>query len=312
MKRSIRGGAGAERAGHRHGRGRTVLKTVGAVLGVLLLLIITYGVAIEPRFILDEERIEARLPGLGPEWADAEVAVFSDLQVGMWWDNLDMVEDIVAETVAAEPEAVLLAGDFVYDDENRLEEKIDTVVELLTPLADADIPVYAVMGNHDYKVGAVEELTAAFESLGFEVLTDEAALIPAPGPDGGQGLYVVGIGPTSVGEAAPAEALAGVPENAPRLVLMHNPTTFEHLPPHSAPVSVAGHTHCGQIAIPGLPTWSYLGLNDEEEIVARGLAPEDYGAPGNSMYVTCGIGFSIVPMRINAPPQLLTVDIEPA
>lgn len=177
-------------------------------------------------------------------------------------------------------------------------KKIATVVKLLEPLAETDIAVYAVMGNHDYKVGAVQELTTEFERMGFGVFTDEAALVPSPGADQGPGLYVVGIGPTQVGEADPARALSGVPDEAPRLVLMHNPTTFEHLPAHSAPMNVAGHTHCGQIAIPGLPSWSYLGLNDEEEIVARGLAPEEYGAPGNDMFVTCGIGFSIVPIPV--------------
>ena len=48
------------------------------------LLVGTYGVAIEPRLILDEETIQARIPGLGAGWEDAEVMVFSDLQVGMW------------------------------------------------------------------------------------------------------------------------------------------------------------------------------------------------------------------------------------
>ncbi|MFI7585359.1 metallophosphoesterase [Kocuria sp. M1N1S27] len=289
-----------------------MLKAVGAILGVLLLLLVTYGAAIEPRFILNKEDLQTRLPGLGQEWAGAEVAVFSDLQVGMWWDNDGMIERIVAETVAAEPEAVLLAGDYVYDDEHRLEEKVATVVELLEPLAETDIPVYAVMGNHDYEVGAVQELTAEFERMGFEVLSNEAAPIPSPGTGQGPGLHVVGIGPTQVGEADPAQALSGVPDDAPRLVLMHNPTTFEHLPADSAPMSVAGHTHCGQIAIPGLPSWSYLGLNDKEEIVARGLAPEEFGAPGNDMYVTCGVGFSIVPIRINAAPQLLMLQLQPA
>lgn len=312
MVRASGSSAARHRTGSRHVRWRAALTKAGAALGIFVLLIVTYGVAIEPRFILDRERIEARLPGLGPEWAGAEVAVFSDMQIGMWWDNPGMVERIVTETVAADPAAVLLPGDFLYGDDRRLAEKVDTVADLLAPLALAEIPVYAVLGNHDYAVDAVDELGAAFENLGFEILTDEAALIPSPGPGEGSGLYVVGVGPAGIGEAAPAEALDGVPEDAPRLVMMHNPTAFPTMPPHSAPMTVAGHTHCGQVAIPGLPTSLYLGLSDEEEIVARGPAPDTYGAAGNSLYVTCGIGFTLAPIRINAPPQLLLVELRPA
>ncbi|GAA1149302.1 metallophosphoesterase [Nesterenkonia lutea] len=296
----------------RRDRFRSWFLGLGAVLTVLGLLAGVYGVVVEPRVILEEKRIEARLPGLGPDWDGAEVIVFSDLQVGMWWDNTAMIERAVEQTVNAEPEAVLLAGDFVYGSDADVRERVADVARLLEPLTGAGIPVYAVMGNHDYAVGAVETLTGAFEDQGIEVLANEATEIPAPDSRSGPGLHVVGIGPSSVGEADPLQALELVPEEAPRLVLMHNPTTFPHLPAHSAPMTVAGHTHCGQIALPGSPEWSYLGLTKEEEIVADGFAPAGYGEAGNELFVTCGIGFSVLPVRINAPPQLVTIELRPA
>ncbi|PLC10831.1 hypothetical protein AUQ48_16030 [Kocuria flava] len=283
-----------------------------AVVIALGLLVTGYGVAIEPRLILEEERIQARIPGLGPDWNGAEVMVFSDLQVGMWWDNTSMIERVVERTVVAEPAAVLLPGDFLYQSEASIQERVDDVTRLLEPLTAAEIPVYAIMGNHDYAVGAVEELTTAFEERGIEVLANEAVLVPAPGGGRGSGLFLVGVGPSSVGEADPSAAFDGVPAAAPRLVMMHNPTTFPELPAGAAPMSVAGHTHCGQIALPWSPESSYMGLTEEEEIVADGFAPDDYGAEGNEMFVTCGIGFSLLPVRINAPPQLLTIELHPA
>lgn len=294
----------------KHGRARSCLTGLAAALVALGLLVTGYGVAIEPRLILDEERIQARIPGLGPDWDGADVMVLSDLQVGMWWDNTGMIERMVDRTVAAEPEAVLLPGDFVYQSETGLQERVEHVTRLLEPLTGAGIPVYAVMGNHDYAVGAVEELTAAFEDRGIEVLANEAVPVPGTGP--GPGLFLVGVGPSSVGEAEPSRAFDGVPGEAPRLVMMHNPTTFPELAPGAAPMAVAGHTHCGQVALPLLSRWSYLGLTEEEEIVADGFAPEGYGAEGNAMFVTCGVGFSLLPVRINAPPQLLTVELRPA
>ena len=93
---------------------------------------------------------------------------------------------------------------------------------------------------------------------------------------------------------------------------MHNPTAFPEMPPGSAPLTVAGHTHCGQIALPGLPRWSWLGLTEEEKVVADGWSAPDYGAEGNALYVTCGLGFSALPMRVNAPPQVVFFDLQPA
>ncbi len=78
-----------------------LLKWGGGVLVAGLALLLVYGVAVEPRFILDERRYTVGLAGLGEGWAGAEVAVFADLQVGMWLANTHMVERVVARVVEA-------------------------------------------------------------------------------------------------------------------------------------------------------------------------------------------------------------------
>ena len=288
---------------------RLVLRRVAVAVAAAITLLLVYGVSVEPRLILDERDVTAELPGLDPSWEGEQLAVFSDLQVGMWMSNERMVEKIVERTVEADPAAVLLAGDFVYSRSPDVSQQADRVVELLQPILDAGIPAFAVMGNHDYAVGAVDDLTAAFEDAGIEVLRNASAVVPHPTGDGGEPLHVVGLGPEVPDVSDVERALAGVPATAPRVVMMHNPTTFPELPRGSAPFAVAGHTHCGQIALPGTPRWSYVGLTAEEEIVAEAWAPPGYGAAGNALYVTCGVGFSLLPVRINAPPQLLLVDL---
>lgn len=275
---------------------------------VLLVLALAYGTLVEPRLVLDEERLEVALPGLPDEATGTEIAVLSDFQVGMWWANTGMVERAVATVVEEQPDAVLLAGDFVYSESPDVGAQVDTVLELLRPLLDSGIPVFAVMGNHDHLVGAVDELTEVLEDAGAAVLVNRAARLEV----GGAELHVVGLGSAQGDRVDVDAALADVPEGAPRVVVMHNPTTFSELPAGAAPFAVAGHTHCGQIALPGRPEWSYLALTEEEEIVADGWAPDGYGADGNALYVTCGIGFSVVPVRLNAPPQLLLVELQPA
>lgn len=293
---------------------KKVLVRTGAVIAGLLVLVLVYGTVVEPRFVVDERRYTAAVPGLPQEWEGAEVAVFSDLQIGMWWANVGMVERIVERTVQEEPDAVLLAGDYVYSTEPDVDVQVRHVVDLLQPLTDAEIPTYAVLGNHDHHVEAADELTTALEDAGIPVLVNEAVALPAPSGASGASdpLYVVGLGATRPGRTDVDQALGGLPEGAPRVVVMHNPTAFPRLPAQSAPLAIAGHTHCGQIVLPGSPRWSYLALTEEEKVVADGWAPPGYGAEGNELFVTCGIGFSLVPVRINAAPQLVVFELVPA
>ena len=285
------------------------LKRIGAALGVLLAMVLVYGVFVEPRLILDEEHAEVPLPRIGERLAGIEVAVVSDFQLGMWFANTGMVEQAVETIVAAEPDVALLGGDFVYSTDPTIEAQIDTLLELLDPLLASGIPTFAVLGNHDHAVGAADELTTALEDVGVPVLRNEAVPVPGLGNAAGEALHVVGVGPDRPGLADVDAALADVPDSAPRVVLMHNPTVFPELPAGSAPLTLAGHTHCGQVALPGTPQWAYLALTSEERIVADGWAPAGYGAEGNRMFVTCGLGFSTVPVRINAPPQLVLAEL---
>ncbi|CCG03820.1 metallophosphoesterase [Blastococcus saxobsidens] len=276
---------------------------VAAVIGGLLTLLLVYGVLIEPRLILDVERADVVLAQL-PETADGtEVALITDLQVGMWWANEGMVERAVEEIVEDEPDVALLGGDFVYSSSPSVDEQVDTVLDLLDPLLQSGISTFAVLGNHDYAVGAAEEVATALEAAGVTVLRNEAAPVPGTGT-GAAALHVVGVGPVVPGELDIDAALADVPDGAPRIVLSHNPTVLDEFPAGTAPLALAGHTHCGQIALPGTPHWAYLALTEEEKIVAEGWAPEDYAAEGNRLFVTCGTGFSVVPVRINAPPEI--------
>lgn len=290
---------------------KRVLKKMVLAVVFLVTLVVAYGLVVEPRLILDEEHHAAPIPGLSAE--GTQVAVIADLQVGMWWANTAMIERIVEEVVEEDPAALLIAGDFVYSEDPPNPEKIDEVIDLLAPVLDADIPTFAVMGNHDYLVDAADQLTNRLGAHGVTVLQNASTPLSITAADGtAETLHIVGIGLAYKGLADVEKALSAVPDGAPRLVMMHNPTTFPALPEASAPLAVAGHTHCGQITVPGNPQWSWLAWTTNETMVADGFAPEGFGAPGNDLFVTCGIGFSNLPMRIGAPPQLVFFDLQPA
>lgn len=290
------------------------LTRIGIALGALLALLLAYGVLVEPRLILDEDRETVPMPRLGADLAGTEVAVISDFQLGMWFANTGMVERIVDRVVELDPAVALVVGDFVYSHDPALPEQVRSVVDLLEPLVGAGIPTYAVLGNHDHAIGAADELTRALEELGIPVLVNTAVTVPPPDAgrtpgDGSPPLYVVGVGSHTADRSAPADALDAVPADAARVVMMHHPLSFPAVPAGAAQLAVAGHTHCGQVALPGMPAWSYVQLTEDERVAVDGFAPDSFGQPGNRLFVTCGIGFSLAPVRIGVPPQLAVFEL---
>lgn len=284
-----------------------VLLGLFTLVGLLLL----WGL-LEP-YVIDEERYEVSLPGLPASWEGQQVAVIADLQVGMWLDNTLTVRRIVSRLLEARPAVVLIAGDFIYHPGEREDAVIAQAVALVQPLAAAGIPTYAVLGNHDYAMpterarkdeALAAALGSALEAAGIEVLHNQAVPLPEPSDSASSApLYLVGVGAHVPREDDPQAALAELPDNAPRLVMMHHPKSYRAFPAGSAPLAVAGHTHGGQFRLPFTPSWTWMSYVREDEVHADGWI-EGYGEPGNRLYVNRGIGFSVLPLRLNCPPEL--------
>ncbi len=282
------------------------------LLGLIVLLIL-YGVLIEPRFIIDTTRETARIPNLPPALEGRDIAVIADLQVGMWWGNTGAARKAVRKIIADPPAAVLVLGDFIYHACKNTEWAIRETQGLLAPLVEAGIPTYGILGNHDYGVvNQVDpsidytrafQLADALESVGIRLLKNQAVQLSA-GPDHHPcPFYLVGIGAYMAHDSDPEKAFAEVPDDAARFVFMHNPDSFKNISEGKAPAAVAGHTHGGQVCIPGFPDWSYLSLFKQGQTHVDGWI-KDFGKPGNHLYVNRGIGFSDIPIRINCPPEI--------
>lgn len=285
-------------------------------LSLVLAVLALWGVLVEPRLLLDDEKYEVELPHLPEAWDGQKVVLIADTQTGMWFDNAGMVREAVEDAVAARPALALVAGDFVYKADSSV---VREAIALLRPLVAAGVPTVAVLGNHDYRLNykdqqADEALAAsvrrALEAAGIRVLENERLDVPAPG--GGPGLAVVGIGSAWAGRSRPEAAVRGLAPTAARLVLMHNPESFKALPAGTAPLALAGHTHGGQVRIPGLPRWSWLHIVRSGEVTTDGWIDPSYGKAGNQLYVNRGIGFSTAPVRINCRPELTTITLRRA
>ncbi|MGB3300867.1 MAG: metallophosphoesterase [Phormidesmis sp.] len=291
-----------------------ILKYVGLGLVGTVALLTIWGL-IEPHF-LNTENETATVPNLPPDWEGKKIVQLSDFQMGMWLGNTDTARRSVQEAIEAQPAAVLISGDFIYHAEPEPVPDIETAVEIVRPLVEAGIPTYAVPGNHDYGMSSKTakpdvkletELEGALKEAGVIVLENESVEMMLPDSD--EPLYLAAVDSRWANDDDVSAALQGIPENAPRVALMHNPDTYEMFPASSAPLALAGHTHGGQMRIPNSPQWSWLRFTQKDKVYADGWA-KGYGEPGNNLYVNVGIGMSIVPLRIFCPPELTIFTLE--
>lgn len=293
---------------------RQALKYTALALLFLFVALLVWGL-LEP-YTLDRREHTAVIPELPQPWQGRRIAVVGDFQIGMWMDNDQTVRRAVQAIVREQPVATLIVGDFVYHAVRSEGNEIATVSSLLLPLREAGIPTFAILGNHDYGLSSrsasphhdlAAAVERALEEQGIRTLVNEAAPVEL---EDGEPLYIVGLGSNYAGMDNAQQALASVPSSAARIVMMHNPNSFPKLDAQTAPLAVAGHTHGGQLRLPFLPSWSYLTLAREGELHIDGWIEDDYGEAGNALYVNRGLGMSLLPLRINAPPELTFFTLE--
>ena len=250
-----------------------------------------YATAIEPSLLrLREPHVASRWWPI--ERPPARIGVLSDLHASWPMMTVDRVRSIVKRLLAAEPELILLAGDFVSTHTRLVRAlPIEPVAEALAALAAA-APTFAVLGNHDWYYGG-PRVARALTANGIRVLANEAVRVELRGG----GLWLAGLDDAWTGRADPARALAYVDRGAPVVLLSHVPDPFPRLPPEVA-LTVAGHTHGGQVWVPG-----YGPLRTGTRLPRRfayGLSER----AGRHLYVSGGVGTTAIPIRFWRPPEI--------
>ena len=236
------------------------------------------------------------LPGWPAGARPLRVVLFSDLHVGGPDMPPERVARIVAQVNALAPDVVLIAGDFIT--EKRLSTRLYAYPEALAPLAGLRprLATVAVLGNHDHWRDAVAARRALIAN-GVKVLDNQAVQI---GP-----LVVGGLDDSFTHhEDVPATLAAMRRLRGARILLSHDPDPFADLPP-DIPLMVAGHTHCGQVALP------FYGAFRTMSRYGRRYACGRVEEGGKTLFVTAGLGTSGIPVRIAAPPDLWLLTLGP-
>jgi len=264
-------------------------KTV--VVGVCW-IVIFYGSFIEPRIIVVNEQF-VDLQTQEESGEQISVVVLSDIHAGVYKKS-HFVERIVEMVNAQQPDLVLIAGDFILD------SKKD--VHWLEPLSEleAQLGVYAVLGNHDYHHQAESFVLDGLDAYGLTVLVDEQMRVKVREQE------VVLVGLNDWWNAPDLDvALEGVVESDTVILLEHNPDVLLDDRSRMADLVVAGHTHGGQIRlpflgpVPSIPT--ELGQKFDQ-----GLFLFDQ----TQLFITSGVGESGPRARLFNPPEIVVLTLQ--
>ncbi|MBI2413878.1 MAG: metallophosphoesterase [Deltaproteobacteria bacterium] len=273
---------------------RTFLKA-GLLFGGIAL---TEGFLIEPRGFA-VERTTIPIKGLPPSLDGFTICQVTDIHFGPAVGS-PFIKNIIETANALKPDLIALTGDYIEGEKRH----VGPVVKLLKGLK-ARLGVVTILGNHDHYAGSgyTEDLLA---SNGFKPLQNSHTMI-----ESGKGtLCVAGVRDYLEDRPDAKEALKGVPDDVPRILLSHHPDYAEELPTDERiDLVISGHTHGGQVRLPFafapiLP--SRYGQKYSGGLVA--LTRKE----GTRVYVSRGIGMSIIPVRFNCPPELTLLTLKAA
>ncbi|MBQ4635564.1 MAG: metallophosphoesterase [Akkermansia sp.] len=270
------------------------------IAAMLSLFAVAYIFFAEPLRITVEE-VPVTMRGWEQGSAPARVVLLADLHAG--WRDAAWLDRIVARTLEQKPEAVLLLGDYFSALKLGDAMPVRQIAARLAPLTK-HCPVYYVCGNHDMgKAGA--ELRREFKKKGFVCMENSEHVLTFAN---GQRLRLRGV--AFMAEPFKITPRAGrwqeqrfakekLPQDMPLLVATHNPYYFLN---HRLCVdlAVAGHTHGGQVCLPGGRPWAALAPWTPQTTRA-GMHRNKSGCP---VYVSRGLGLSRLPIRLCCPPEI--------
>jgi uncharacterized protein len=296
---------------------RRFLKTVG-ISGAGVVGLTAYGVAGEAGYRLSVTRYHITPPQWTPGLS-LSIGVIADVHAGGPLMPAERIRAIAERTNQLKPDMVVLLGDFAASHKLRTrvvppDEWADALSVLKAPLG-----VHAILGNHDWWDDHRAQATGegpvmgrrALESVGIPVYENDAVRLSK----NGQPFWLAGLGDQMAliisrrkktwrrfeGVDDLPGTLAKVTDDAPVILLAHEPDIFPHVPERVA-LTLSGHTHGGQVRLfgysPRVP--SRYGNRFAYGHVIEG---------GRNLIVSGGLGCSVLPVRIGVPPEIVMVHV---
>ncbi|KXH81356.1 metallophosphoesterase [Chryseobacterium kwangjuense] len=279
---------------------------LGGVLSALFIDGITFG-----KYRHTVRRIKIKIPGLSKNFNGYKIIQISDVHSGSFSDpdKLQHAVDLINEQ---NPDLVLFTGDMV----NNVSDEFKPFIPLFSKIKAKD-GKFAVLGNHDYgdyvswtspdaKKKNLETLIDYERQAGFDMLRNENRVIERDG----EKLYILGVENWGL-KPFPQfgkidDALKGVPESAPKILMSHDPTHFDYVVkkhPANIHLTLSGHTHGMQFG---------LDLKNVKWSPVQYRYPkwaDLYESEGKMLYVNRGFGVLGYPGRVGVLPEITLFEL---
>lgn len=254
---------------------------IGVVAGA-----VDHGYVYQRRhLVVTRETIQ--VSGLASALSGLRIGFLTDLHRSQTVSH-EMAAAAVQALLAEQPDLIVLGGDYVTWGDRRY---VGAAAEALAPL-NAPHGVFAILGNHDDD----KDMPAALSAKGLTVLRDARTRLAVRG----ESLDIAGIRfwTRKVGDIA--RIVRGASTNL--ILLAHTPSRLPDAVALAIPLMLSGHTHGGQIVLPGLGA-----IAAREFPVVAGSARRE----GTAIFVSRGVGTIYVPVRLNCPPEVALLTLEP-
>lgn len=277
---------------------------------ILIICIAIYGAAVERR-TLRVEYVDIYSDKVPASFDGFRIAQFSDVHIGNFGGSTALIEDLVEQINAENPDVVVQSGDLVNIHSDELDD------EFMAVFAQIKAPTYSVLGNHDlaYYIAdtlsispsrSIAQLLAKKEAMRWQTLQNQSKWIHR----GADSILIGGVtfAPnhhhngyhSTAGGSNMAQALRPATKGEYTILIAHSPTQFDSISQGTPlpDLMLSGHTHAMQFKLNlGKWHWSpaswgynrYSGLYEEE---------------GRKLYINDGLGYVVFPFRFGARPEL--------
>ncbi len=244
---------------------------------------------VEPN-LAEVTRLTIALPNLSPAFDGLTIVQISDWHLGKVMTSKKMLA-IARQTNELAPDVIVHTGDYI-------DHIIMTNVSEITRSAEAfraSDGIFGILGNHDYFHVDPAIVAAAVQRAGnTRMLINANAAIRR----GDALLYIAGVDDIWENKHNLKQALANIPENAPVILLAHEPDYADQVAPTGrVGLQLSGHTHGGQVRF---PVKGPLVLPRLGQKYVMGM----YDVNGMALYVNRGVGLAVPYFRLNCPPEI--------
>jgi predicted MPP superfamily phosphohydrolase len=251
---------------------------------------------IEPnRLVVHDEAVT--IESWPNELSGIRIAMIGDIHTDTRYINEAKLQRIVDLTNAQHPDLIVLLGDYIHGVRGNPEHVEPEVTVKYLKNLKAPLGVYAVLGNHDWWYNG-ERVRQVFESEGIPILEDDVQELNWHG----KSFWLAGLADLWTRPQHVAPTIAKAPAGSTIIALTHNPDIFPNLP-QTVPLLLAAHTHGGQVNIP---------------LFGTPVVPSRFGSKytaghifenNHHLFVTTGIGTSIMRVRFRVPPEIVILTI---